>query len=232
MFGSTDWPEQFSPHEWRGRQSRSQTDGRAFFPRLPDGALVRTLRRRPLRSARLQAELQLHHRVDPQGPVRVGGPSADHPAESVHDRRARQEVTRTGVAASASISGAPRSRWCQRLPPRRTPSGPTISVAELYDRAYTDITVRNAEWHWVADRATHARAELGQQLRVLEIGCGNGALLRELDGRGGASTLASGWTAPPACWPGHGSAAATTPACGSSRSTGRRWTFPTTTSTW
>jgi ubiquinone/menaquinone biosynthesis C-methylase UbiE len=57
-------------------------------------------------------------------------------------------------------------------------------VAELYDRAYADIRVRDAEWQWVADRVAHARAELGRPLRVLEIGCGNGALLRALDDRG------------------------------------------------
>jgi SAM-dependent methyltransferase len=57
-------------------------------------------------------------------------------------------------------------------------------VAELYDRAYTDIRVRAAEWRWVADRAARARADLGRPLRVLEIGCGNGALLRELDDNG------------------------------------------------
>jgi ubiquinone/menaquinone biosynthesis C-methylase UbiE len=57
-------------------------------------------------------------------------------------------------------------------------------VAELYDHAYLDITVRDAEWKWVSERAARARAELGRPLRVLEIGCGNGALLRELDDNG------------------------------------------------
>ncbi|OBA98644.1 hypothetical protein A5666_24505 [Mycolicibacterium fortuitum] len=57
-------------------------------------------------------------------------------------------------------------------------------VAELYDRAYADIRVRGTEWRWVSERAAHARAELGRPLRVLEIGCGTGALLRALDDDG------------------------------------------------
>ena len=31
MFGSTDWPEQFSPHEWRAMTIPFATDGRAYF---------------------------------------------------------------------------------------------------------------------------------------------------------------------------------------------------------
>jgi ubiquinone/menaquinone biosynthesis C-methylase UbiE len=40
----------------------------------------------------------------------------------------------------------------------------------------------------VADRARRVRAELGRRLRVLEIGCGNGALLRALDDSGAIHT--------------------------------------------
>lgn len=57
-------------------------------------------------------------------------------------------------------------------------------VAELYDRAYVDITVREAEWRWVTRHVAEARAELGRPLRIVEVGCGNGALLRALDDRG------------------------------------------------
>jgi SAM-dependent methyltransferase len=57
-------------------------------------------------------------------------------------------------------------------------------VAELYDRAYVDITVREAEWAWISGRADALRRTLGRRLRIVEVGCGNGSLLRELDGRG------------------------------------------------
>jgi ubiquinone/menaquinone biosynthesis C-methylase UbiE len=50
-------------------------------------------------------------------------------------------------------------------------------VATLYDRAFADIRVRRAEWRWLnrrLDALPFARP------RVLEIGCGTGALLRAL----------------------------------------------------
>jgi ubiquinone/menaquinone biosynthesis C-methylase UbiE len=49
-------------------------------------------------------------------------------------------------------------------------------VATLYDRAFADIRVRRAEWRWVSARMDALRI----RPRVLEIGCGTGALLRAL----------------------------------------------------
>jgi len=53
-------------------------------------------------------------------------------------------------------------------------------VATLYDRAFADIRVRRAEWRWVNRRW---RALEEPRPRVLEIGCGTGALLRALSPR-------------------------------------------------
>lgn len=49
------------------------------------------------------------------------------------------------------------------------------AVAELYDRAFSDIRVRRVELRWLTRK-------LGAQSRprVLEVGCGTGALLRAL----------------------------------------------------
>jgi SAM-dependent methyltransferase len=54
-------------------------------------------------------------------------------------------------------------------------------VAELYDRAFADIRLRRDEWRWLEGRfvALAGRAPLA----VLDIGCGNGALLSALQSR-------------------------------------------------
>lgn len=49
-------------------------------------------------------------------------------------------------------------------------------VAELYDRAFSDIRVRRVEWRWL----TAQFAALPLRPRVLELGCGTGAVLRAL----------------------------------------------------
>jgi ubiquinone/menaquinone biosynthesis C-methylase UbiE len=49
-------------------------------------------------------------------------------------------------------------------------------LATLYDRAFADIRVRRAEWRWISARMDALRV----RPRILEIGCGTGALLRAL----------------------------------------------------
>lgn len=48
-------------------------------------------------------------------------------------------------------------------------------VAELYDAVFQDIKVREDEWDWIKNHLP-----LNKEIDVLDIGCGNGALLKEL----------------------------------------------------
>jgi ubiquinone/menaquinone biosynthesis C-methylase UbiE len=51
-------------------------------------------------------------------------------------------------------------------------------VADLYDEAFADIRVREDEWDWVQDHIPE-----GDEMRLLDIGCGNGSLLSALSDR-------------------------------------------------
>jgi ubiquinone/menaquinone biosynthesis C-methylase UbiE len=182
MFGSTDWPEQFSPHEWRSMTIPFATDGEAHF--------------HACRTARWFAPFF----ADMFGVPAFG--NYNYTTVSTRKDRfawaGRKPTTRPnlymiatpgkkshgwggsvrkylGSAAEPMVKSVPAAALTERSYDR---------VAELYDRAYTDIRVRAAEWQWVSNRAASARAELGRPLRILEIGCGNGALLRELDDNG------------------------------------------------
>ena len=50
-------------------------------------------------------------------------------------------------------------------------------VAELYDAAFVDIRVRKDEWRWLNEHLPSRKFDM------LDIGCGNGALLNALQGR-------------------------------------------------
>lgn len=53
------------------------------------------------------------------------------------------------------------------------------AVADLYDHAFQDIRVRRPEWRWIQARL-HQAVRDTHRPRVLDIGCGNGALLSAL----------------------------------------------------
>jgi SAM-dependent methyltransferase len=50
------------------------------------------------------------------------------------------------------------------------------AVAELYDAVFEDFRVRHDEWRWL----TQQLADIGDHSELLDIGCGNGALLLAL----------------------------------------------------
>ncbi|MFV8049987.1 methyltransferase domain-containing protein [Mycobacterium sp. 48b] len=182
MFGSTDWPEQFSPHEWRSMAIPFTATGRAYF--------------HACRTARWFAPFF----ANVFGVPAFG--NRDYTTVSTRKDRfswaGRRPTSRSdlylidapGRKSHGPLGAARKYLGAAAQPPVLSmpdPAGAVGSydpVAELYDRAYADIRVRGTEWRWVSERAAHTRAELGRGLRVLEIGCGTGALLRALDDDG------------------------------------------------
>ena len=179
MFGSTDWPEQFSPHEWRAMAIPFAANGRAYFhacrtarwfaPFFADVFGVPTFGN--YNYTTVSARKDRFAWAGRQPTARPSLYMIAAPGKKSHgwSGSVRKYL---GCAAEPMVQSVPAAAHTERSYDR---------VAELYDRAYTDIRVRAAEWRWVADKAARARAELGRPLRVLEIGCGNGTLLRTLD---------------------------------------------------
>ena len=182
MFGSTEWPEQFSPHEWQAMRIPFGTGGRAYFhacrtarwfaPFFADVFGVRTFGNQNYTTVSARKD---HFAWAGRRPAaRRSLYMIAAPGKKSHGWRGSVRKY-TGCAAEPMVESLPAATHPERSYDR---------VADLYDRAYADIRVRSAEWRWVSDRVARARAELDRPLRVLEIGCGNGALLRALDERG------------------------------------------------
>jgi ubiquinone/menaquinone biosynthesis C-methylase UbiE len=182
MFGSTDYPEQFSPHEWRSMSIPFAAEGRAYFhacrtarwfaPFFADVFGVPAFGNYNYTTVSTRKDRFAwagHRPTDRPSLYMIAAPGKKSHGWSGSVRKY------LGCAAEPMVQSVPAAAHTERSYDR---------VAELYDRAYTDIRVRAEEWKWVADRAARARAAIGRPLRILEIGCGNGALLRALDDNG------------------------------------------------
>ena len=187
MFGSIEWPEQFSPHEWRTMAIPFADDGRAWFH------ACRTARWFAPFFARTFGVTAFGNQDYTTVSAR---PDRFEWAGRQPEQRGSLYLVATPGRKSHGLVGSVRKYRGVAVDPMiecppAPPDGITSydKVAELYDRAYVDIRVREAEWSWITSHADGAVAEVGGPLRLLEVGCGNGALLRALDDRG---DLASG----------------------------------------
>ncbi len=182
MFKSTEWPEQFSPHEWREMRIPFAPDGRASFH------ACRTARWfAPFFARTFEVPCSGNHGYTTVSARKDRFAWAGRNPEQRADLYlvATPGKKSHGLAGSVrKYAGAPVEAMTEFLP--KDPDGVTSydKVAELYDAAYVDITVREAEWAWITEHADAARRDLGRPFRVAEVGCGNGALLRALDDRG------------------------------------------------
>lgn len=182
MFGSTAWPEQFSPHEWRSMAIPFAATGQAYFhacrtarwfaPFFANVFGVPTFGNRDYTT--VSARKDRFSWAGPRPAARTDLYLIDAPGRKSHGPLGTVRKY-LGAAAQPPVRSVPEPDGSD---------GTYDAVAELYDRAYTDIRVRGAEWRWVAERAAHLRADLDRGLRTLEIGCGTGALLRALDDDG------------------------------------------------
>lgn len=182
MFGSTAWPEQFSPHEWRSMAIPFAVTGQAYFH------ACRTARWFAPFFANVFGVPAFGNRDYTTVSARkdrfswAGRRPASRADLYLIDAPGRKSHGLFGTARK--YLGAAARQPVRSLPDPAAPVGSYDPVAGLYDRAYADIRVRGAEWRWVSERAARVRDELGRGLRVLEIGCGSGALLRALDDDG------------------------------------------------
>jgi ubiquinone/menaquinone biosynthesis C-methylase UbiE len=175
MFRTRAIPEQFSPHEWRTLRIPFAPGARAYFHACRTARWFAPFFARTfnvpawgyhwyttvsLRPDRFRWE-RLTLRKD--APVYVLG----CPGKKSH-----------GLAGSLGKYVTGRAEEMKRFDPVPPEGDPSYdSVAALYDEVFEDITVREDEWRWLEKRMPREPA------RVLDIGCGNGALLLQLGSR-------------------------------------------------
>jgi len=176
MFGSVAFPEQFSPYEWETMTIPFAPGAGAYF--------------HCCRSARWFAPyFSRTFNVETYGffwyttfsksktHYRYASPTSS--VDRLYTIGCKGRKSHGLGASVVKFSGLMPAEEMRRFQPQ-PPTGDTSynKVAELYDRAFTDITVRRDEWAWL-----NLHLPASEDLRVLDIGCGNGALLQALSSR-------------------------------------------------
>jgi ubiquinone/menaquinone biosynthesis C-methylase UbiE len=86
------------------------------------------------------------------------------------------------LASARKFAGMMPAEKMKSFEPKQVVGEDTYNeVAELYDTVFTDIRVRKDEWGWLNEHLPES-----QDIRILDIGCGNGALLNALSDRIGS----------------------------------------------
>lgn len=176
MFGTVAFPEQFSPYEWETLEIPFADDAAAYF--------------HCCRSARWFAPFfSRTFNVKSYGFFwyTTFSRSRKHFRYAGSDAAAEKLYTIGCKGRKSHGLGASVLKFAGLMPAEEmkvfTPSPPTgdisyNNVASLYDSAFADIRVRQDEWDWI-----NAHFPKNNAVSVLDIGCGNGALLSALSGR-------------------------------------------------
>jgi ubiquinone/menaquinone biosynthesis C-methylase UbiE len=177
MFGTTQWPEQFSPFEWRNMSIPFSPNAHFYFHACRTGRWFAAFIARTLNVDTSGNYLYTTVSKSPDRFVWEGPFSAKHcplyiiaaPGKKSH-----------GVMASALkylgfVKAVPMLTFKAS---QETVDASYDSVAELYDETFDDIAVRADELTWI-------KTALGSSDRktVLDIGCGNAALLQKISGQ-------------------------------------------------
>ena len=172
MFRTTAMPEQFSPHEWRTLAIPFAEGASAYFHACRSG---RFFARFFAQTFGVVAYGYFHYTTLSRRPDRFVWDSPLHGGEGPLFVVAMPGKKSHGLLGSlAKYSHLYPVEKMLRFEPSPPPDASYDGVAELYDETFRDIGVRGPEVAWVDAHVPRGRPA------VLELGCGNGALLARL----------------------------------------------------
>lgn len=169
MFGSVSYPEQFSPHEWRELSIPFAENAKAYFHCCRSARWFA-----PFFSRTFQVEAGGYHwytTLSASNKKYKAIPSNTQKVYVIGCRGRKSHGYLISLKKRLGFEAAEKMKFFQ---PKETLNKESYDqVAELYHHVFTDIKVRKDEFDFI-------RSQLPKRAEVLlDIGCGNGALLRE-----------------------------------------------------
>lgn len=177
MFGTTSWPEQFSPYEWKQQQWPLSIGARLYF--------------HACRTARWFAPFianQFHvHTFGYWWYTTFSGSTKRFvwpTKEQVYIVSCPGKKSHGLLASIIKYAHLTKLYPLIEFKPEDAPLDRSYDqVSEHYEKTFEDLSVRRDEWNWLTDEI-----DFSKKPKVLDIGCGNGAFLRQV-----ASQLSEGY---------------------------------------
>lgn len=176
MFGTVAFPEQFSPYEWETMKIPFAPGAAAYFHCCRSARWFAPFF---ARTFNVGAYGFFWYTTFSRSKTRYRYASAKAATDTLYTIGCKGRKSHGLGASIVKFSGLMPAEEMRMFEPR-PPTGDTSydKVADLYDAAFTDITVRKDEWAWL-----NKHLPATNDLNVLDIGCGNGALLHALSER-------------------------------------------------
>ncbi|MGB7209600.1 MAG: methyltransferase domain-containing protein [Pyrinomonadaceae bacterium] len=172
MFATVDFPEQFSPYEWEQMEIPFAETASAYFHCCRSARWFAPFF---ARTFNVKAHGFFWYTTFSKSKDKYQSAGSNGDAANLYTIGCKGRKSHGYLASVKKRLGfmpAEKMKTFEPVPP----SGDTSydHVAELYDAAFSDIRVRQDEWKWLNDHLPSV------DLDVLDIGCGNGALLNAL----------------------------------------------------
>lgn len=176
MFGTVAFPEQFSPYEWQMMDIPFADDAAAYFHCCRSARWFAPFFARTF-NVKAYGFFWYTTFSRSKSHYRYAGPDAT--TEKLYTIGCKGRKSHGLGASLLKFAGLMPAEEMKLFLPS-PPTGDTTynHVATLYDEAFADIKVRKDEWDWLNRHLPEAG-----YLNVLDIGCGNGALLNALSER-------------------------------------------------
>lgn len=178
MFGTAAFPEQFSPYEWETMDIPFAGDAAAYFHCCRSARWFAPFF---ARTFNIKSYGFFWYTTFSRSKERYvsAGESTNQKLYTIGCMGRKSHGYLASIRKRAGMMPAEKMKVFE--PKKVTGEDTYNEVAELYDAVFTDIRVRKDEWDWLSEHLPESR-----EIRVLDIGCGNGALLNALSDRIGS----------------------------------------------
>ncbi len=175
MFGTVAFPEQFSPYEWETMEIPFAENASAYFHCCRSARWFAPFFARTF-NVRTHGFFWYTTFSRSMEKYVAAGESTNGDLYTIGCKGRKSHGYLASVQKRLGLMPAEKMKAFE---PKSVSGEDTYNeVAELYDAVFTDIRVRKDEWEWLNKHLPESR-----DIRVLDLGCGNGALLNALSDR-------------------------------------------------